>query len=125
MKKIIAIFIATMLLITVFVGCGAGSGPSESQIKKDIEEYDSEYPYKHILYVDMYHDISDENITDMEIEYSDCKADTYEAKVHVTFSYKYSNGGYSKITDEEDTTLYVKYKYYSNGGWKLVEVDDV
>jgi len=123
MKKIIAIFIATMLLITVFVGCGAGSGPSESQIKKDIEEYDSKYRYKHILYTDSSSSIAVATILDMEIEYSDCKADAYEAKVCVEFIYEYPDGGYASSADE--TTLYVKYKYYSNGGWKLVEVDTV
>lgn len=112
MKKFLTIFLAVLLLVTIFAGCSA-SGPSKKQIKEDAQDFLEDQPY-----------LQDEKITKIEIEFADCKDGIYEAQIIIYYDYTQPSLGGKKEKASEKQTVYVKYRHYSKGGWKLLDIDD-
>ena len=108
MKKGISIFFLLIMLLTVFSGCSKITEPSDKQLKEDMFEH---YFSNDLAY-------RDGEITEMNIEFSDCNDELYEAQIDVDF-----NIPSGKYSGEYSFTAEVQYKYYDNGGWKLIDID--
>ena len=103
-KKLISLLLLVtlcILLIGLLTGCGS-SGPASDLLEEDIaEEFEARTGI-------------DVEVEGMDITYSNCRDGLYEAEIEVDFS---------KVIQRELCTANVKYKYYNNGGWKLVDID--
>ena len=107
-KKTGSIFLVLIMLLIIFSGCSKFTGPSNKQLKEDMfEHYFS-------------HDLAycDGEITGMKIDFSNCDDKRYEAEIDVDF---YIPDGMYR--GEYSFTVKVEYKYYDNGGWKLVDIN--
>ena len=100
-KKVLLIVMSCILLIGILAGC-ASSGPSNGLLAEDIAE-----EFEACTGVDV-------EVEEMDITYSNCRDGIYEAEIEVDFS---------RVIQLEPCIANVQYKYYNNGGWKLVDID--